>query len=196
MDSYRSVLNRFDTTLSSWKAWNYIAFTLILLKKIRKREKSRWLQSISRYCKLLLLSICCFSCTKNPKGNSLFPKDGIKEFRIVQTQDTLLISKVCNSNNSSVQIWKLYKKNGIFYSNHLGQKELIMSNTVSMNSMYKYPSKYCFERVVIEHINDTLISTSIFTKDVQEHLDIKIVYNHNYEIKFIQHWLVFITYKP
>ena len=41
MDSYRSVLNRFDTTLSSWKAWNYIAFTLILLKKIRKREKSR-----------------------------------------------------------------------------------------------------------------------------------------------------------
>ena len=41
MDSYRSVLNRFDTTLSSWKAWNYIAFILILLKKIRKREKSR-----------------------------------------------------------------------------------------------------------------------------------------------------------
>ena len=41
MDSFRSVLNRFDTTLSSWKAWNYIAFILILLKKIRKREKSR-----------------------------------------------------------------------------------------------------------------------------------------------------------
>lgn len=159
-----------------------------------KQKKN--IQSISRYCSLLFLSICCFSCTKNPKGNSLFPKDGIKEFRIVQTQDTLLISKVCNSNNSSVQIWKLYKKNGDFYSNHLGQKELIMSNTVSMDSMYKYPSKYCFERVVIEHINDTLISTSIFTKDVQEHLDIKIVYNHNYEIKFIQHWLVFITYKP
>ena len=71
-----------------------------------------------------------------------------------------------------------------------------MSNTVSMDSMYKYPSKYCLERVVREHVNDTLISTSIFTKDVQEHLDIKIVYNHNYEIKFIQHWLVFITYKP
>ncbi len=24
-----------------WKAWNYIAFKLILLKKIRKREKAR-----------------------------------------------------------------------------------------------------------------------------------------------------------
>lgn len=41
MDSYRSVLNRFDTTLASWEGWNYIAFILILLKKIRKRGKSR-----------------------------------------------------------------------------------------------------------------------------------------------------------
>ena len=41
MDSYRSVLNRFDTTQTSWEGWNYIAFILIFLKKIRKREKSR-----------------------------------------------------------------------------------------------------------------------------------------------------------
>jgi len=40
-NSYRSVLNSFDTTLSSWKGWNYIAFILILLKKIRKEEKAR-----------------------------------------------------------------------------------------------------------------------------------------------------------
>ena len=38
MDSYRSVLNRFDTTQTSWEGWNHIAFILILLKKIRKRE--------------------------------------------------------------------------------------------------------------------------------------------------------------
>ena len=41
IDSYRNVLNRFDTPLSSWKAWNYIAFILILLKKIRMGEKLR-----------------------------------------------------------------------------------------------------------------------------------------------------------
>ena len=41
MDSYRSVLNRFETTQTSWEGWNYIAFILIFLKKIRKREKSR-----------------------------------------------------------------------------------------------------------------------------------------------------------
>lgn len=39
MDSYRSLLNRFDTTVASWESFNYIAFIVILLKKTRKREK-------------------------------------------------------------------------------------------------------------------------------------------------------------
>lgn len=41
MDSFRTLLNRFDTTVSSWKSFNYIAFMVILLKKIEKRKKFR-----------------------------------------------------------------------------------------------------------------------------------------------------------
>lgn len=41
MDSYRTLLNRFETTISSWKAFNYIAFIAIFLKKIYKNKKSR-----------------------------------------------------------------------------------------------------------------------------------------------------------
>ena len=41
MDSYRSVLNRFDTTTDSWESFNYIAFIVILLKKINKNKKSK-----------------------------------------------------------------------------------------------------------------------------------------------------------
>ncbi len=41
MNSYRSVLNRFDTTQTCCEGWNYIAFMMIFLKKTRKREKSR-----------------------------------------------------------------------------------------------------------------------------------------------------------
>lgn len=37
MDSYRSLLNRFDTTLTSWMGFNYIAFIAIALKKIKKK---------------------------------------------------------------------------------------------------------------------------------------------------------------
>ena len=41
LDSYRSLLNRFDVTLTSWQAWNYIAFIIILMKKVKKKQKSR-----------------------------------------------------------------------------------------------------------------------------------------------------------
>ncbi|MGL5276836.1 MAG: IS5/IS1182 family transposase, partial [Myroides sp.] len=41
LDSFRSLLNRFDTTLSSWMAWNFIAFIVIGLKKFQKTKKSR-----------------------------------------------------------------------------------------------------------------------------------------------------------
>jgi len=38
MDSFRSLLNRFDTTIESWKGFNYLAFFVIALKKIKKRK--------------------------------------------------------------------------------------------------------------------------------------------------------------
>ncbi|MBB3185912.1 transposase [Microbacter margulisiae] len=41
MDSFRSLLNRFDVTCSSWQSFNLIAFIVILLKKITKQKKSR-----------------------------------------------------------------------------------------------------------------------------------------------------------
>ena len=40
MDSFRSVLNRFDTTVSSWIGFNFIAFFVIALNKFYK-NKSR-----------------------------------------------------------------------------------------------------------------------------------------------------------
>ena len=43
IDSYRSLLNRFDTTLTSWMGFNFIAFIIMAIKKIKK---SRWLHSI------------------------------------------------------------------------------------------------------------------------------------------------------
>ncbi|MCY1660204.1 transposase family protein [Chryseobacterium sp. SL1] len=36
LDSFRSLLNRYDTTVISWKALNYIAFIVIGLKKSKK----------------------------------------------------------------------------------------------------------------------------------------------------------------
>ena len=41
MDSFRSILNRFDTTVSSWKGFNYLAFIVLALKKFDKNKNSR-----------------------------------------------------------------------------------------------------------------------------------------------------------
>jgi len=38
MDSYRSLLNRYDTTTESWKGLNYLAFIVIAIKKFIKRK--------------------------------------------------------------------------------------------------------------------------------------------------------------
>ncbi len=41
IDSFRSLLNRFDTTITSWKGFNSLAFIVIGLKKFYKIKKSR-----------------------------------------------------------------------------------------------------------------------------------------------------------
>lgn len=41
MDSFRSLLNRFDTTVESWKGFNYLAFIVIALKKFKKKKKKK-----------------------------------------------------------------------------------------------------------------------------------------------------------
>ena len=41
VDSFRSLLNRFDTTITSWKGFNFLAFIVIGLKKFYNLKKSR-----------------------------------------------------------------------------------------------------------------------------------------------------------
>lgn len=38
MDSLRSLLNRFDTTIESWKGFNYLSFMVLSLKKFKSKK--------------------------------------------------------------------------------------------------------------------------------------------------------------
>jgi transposase len=38
MDTFRSLLNRFDTTTESWKGLNYLAFMVMALKKFERNK--------------------------------------------------------------------------------------------------------------------------------------------------------------
>ena len=39
IDGFCFILNRFDTTVPSWKGWNYLAFSVVFLKKFHKSQK-------------------------------------------------------------------------------------------------------------------------------------------------------------
>lgn len=39
MDGFQAVLVRFDTTISSLKGWNFVAFLVIFLKKFHNSQK-------------------------------------------------------------------------------------------------------------------------------------------------------------
>lgn len=41
MDGFRSVLNRSDTTITSWMGFNFLAFIVIAIKKFKKITNSR-----------------------------------------------------------------------------------------------------------------------------------------------------------
>lgn len=38
MDSFRSLLNRFDTSVASWKGFNYLSFIVLALKRFKSKK--------------------------------------------------------------------------------------------------------------------------------------------------------------
>lgn len=41
MDSYRTLLNRFDTSIESWKGFNFLSFIVIAIKKFNKKKTEK-----------------------------------------------------------------------------------------------------------------------------------------------------------
>lgn len=66
MDSFRTLLLCYDTTASSWKGWNYLAFEVLLLKKITNHKSlnefedtffiNAFVSDINSYCCISLVS--------------------------------------------------------------------------------------------------------------------------------------------
>ena len=57
------MLTRFDTTVSCWKGWKFLAFAVVFLRKIHKSQKFKWV--------LCQISIVVKACNKiNKKSNN------------------------------------------------------------------------------------------------------------------------------
>lgn len=42
MDSFRLLLIRFDTIIASWESFNYIAFIVLLVRKVKRKKKKKF----------------------------------------------------------------------------------------------------------------------------------------------------------
>ncbi len=93
-------------------------------------------------------------------------------------------------------VMTLYRKGGDYFTNHVGQEELVMSNHQVIDTAYVYRKNYHVRRVRIERVNDTLFSTSIYTKIILERLTLKLLYDKDYKIKKIQTYTVIKDYSP
>ena len=130
------------------------------------------------------------SCKMRTGSKEFYPSSGIKSYVVKMKKDTIEITE----NNFDVMTF--YRKGGDYFTNHVGQEELVMSNHQVIDTAYVYRKNYHVRRVRIERVNDTLFSTSIYTKIILERLTLKLLYDKDYKIKKIQTYTVVKDYSP
>ena len=92
--------------------------------------------------------------------------------------------------------FKFYQEGSeIFTSNYGGHKELLMSTTEMLDTVYSENDYYREHRILIKKENSNPSPTSIYNIIVQPVLVLTIYYDHSYNIKAIRNWFSYTTYK-
>lgn len=142
-----------------------------------------------------LLLFVLVSCKMRTDSKEFYPSSGIKSYIVKMKMDTIEIKE--NDFNEKLScVMTFYRKGGDYFTNHVGQEELVMSNHQVIDTAYVYLKNYHVRRVRIERVNDTLFSTSIYTKIILEGLTLRLLYDKNYKIKKIQTYTVVKNYSP
>lgn len=135
------------------------------------------------------------SCKTRTDSKIFYPSWGIKSYVVKMKKDTIEITEN-NFDEKFNCVRTFYRKGGDYFTNHVGQEELAMSNHQVIDTAYVYRKNYHVRRVRIERVNDTLFSTSIYTKIILERLTLKLLYDKDYKIKNIQTYTVIRNYSP
>lgn len=142
-----------------------------------------------------LLLFVLVSCKMRTDSKEFYPSSGIKSYIVKMKMDTIEITENNFAEKLSC-VMTFYRKGGDYFTNHVGQEELVMSNHQVIDTAYVYRKNYHVRRVRIERVNDTLFSTSIYTKIILEQLTLRLLYDKDYKIKKIQTYTVVKDYSP
>lgn len=161
----------------------------MIMRKITSLKQ--WVLFTSSALSLFVL----ISCKMRTNSKEFYPSSGIKSYVVKMKKDTIEITEN-NFDEKFSCVMTFYRKGGDYFTNHVGQEELVMSNHQVIDTAYVYLKNYHVRRVRIERVNDTLFSTSIYTKIILEGLTLKLLYDKNYKIKKIQTYTVVKNYSP
>ncbi|WP_156100363.1 hypothetical protein [Prevotella denticola] len=153
----------------------------------------RNIKKIINYCVLIIGLGVWESC--NPKSQHvLVPVDNVKFYKLYENHDTTTIIE--EREEESQEVIKFYQEGSeIFTSSYGGHKELLMSTTEMLDTVYSENTYYREHRILIKKENSNLFSTSIYNIIVQPVLVLTIYYDHSYNIKAIRNWFAYTTYK-
>ena len=153
-----------------------------------------------RICKIIMASffiLLFVGCGNSVKRTKFYPSDWTKEFVTIYSDDTIFIYKVDREKIQSKLMIKLYKFQGNYYTDDMGEdRKMVMSNSMEFDTLYSDDMNYLPHRIIVENAGNNLMSSSIFNEDVNTYLELKLVYDINYDIKYIQDWSPYITYTP
>ena len=130
------------------------------------------------YLIFLFGSIIIHGCNQSTKEIVFYPSQGTKNFIVKSMDDSILI----------------VKQQGNYYNMW---NELVMSNKQKIDTLYGQNHSHRLWRVLIDSYEDSLFSSFIcIPAPAREYLDIQIIYDKKYNIKFIRSWDIYRTYKP
>ncbi|MFC2657768.1 MAG: hypothetical protein ACFN1F_03060 [Segatella sp.] len=145
-------------------------------------------------CCVLIIGLGVWESCNSKAQHVLVPVDNVRSYKLNENHDTTTIIEERGGN--SQEVIKFYQDGSeIFTSSYGGHKELLMSTTEMLDTIYSGDTYYRDHRIQIKKENLNLFSTSIYHIDVKTVLILTIYYDHSYNIKAIRNWLVYTTYK-
>jgi hypothetical protein len=148
---------------------------------------------IINYC-VLIIGLGVWGSCNSKSQHVLLPVDNVKSYKICENNDTTTIIE--EREEESREVIKFYKEgNEIFTSDYGGRKELLMSTTEMLDTVYPGNTDYTEHRILIKKENSNLFSTSIYQIIIHPVLVLTIYYDHSYNIKAIRNWFAFTTYE-
>lgn len=120
---------------------------------------------------------------------------GIKSYTLKRQGDTLKVIEN-NGEQTRKRVFVMYRKGNDFYSLLLGRERLVLSNRLTLDTLYKDSLVGAEVALAVKQEIDSLRSSFIFVSGECNFPRIKLFYDKEYNIRKIQSYELLLNYAP